>query len=111
MFRNVGGSAEPGLMRADKLQVLSRDFLVGLTILLENLALCVEIFANFILFDETLPHRELCNSIISQKREIRQKNSNSVYHFRQCCGPATQLRILKDKLEVKGVRKKTKIHN
>ena len=34
-----------------------------------------------------------------------------VYHFRQCCGPATQLRILKDKLKVKGVRKKTKIHN
>ena len=33
----------------------------------------------FPLFDETLHHMELCNSVICQNREIRQNCSNIVY--------------------------------
>ena len=51
-------------------------FLGNLT---DILALCEEIFDHFSLFDETLRHIELCNTVSSVTySEIRQNFSNSV---------------------------------
>ena len=63
--------------------------------LLENLtddvnclALWDEIFDHFPLFDDTLRHIELCNSVISQIQEKHQNFANSAGSLRQDPDPA-----------------------